>query len=148
MNEHGIPWDFSPHHCTSQLSTIPVSFIQIPPRPSLWVISNHCNFGLPFSTPPTGDKRTNLFTIYDCLSEAHTPQQSSIFPSEVLRLPLLSLFNFAADITKPVTEIFDSWFLTSTCLNILTFNLLATKCRLFYLKTQSVPRGKHFSSRL
>ena len=29
------------------------------------------------------------------------------FPSEVLRLPLLPLLNFAADIIKPVTEIFE-----------------------------------------
>ena len=34
------------------------------------------------------------------------------------------------------------------CLNVLTFFSLNTKRRLLYLKTQSVPRCKHFSSRL
>jgi len=29
-----------------------------------------------------------------------------------------------------------------------SFNPLQTKCRLFYLKTQFVPRSKHFSIRL
>jgi len=47
-----------PHHRISQLSITPVSFIQIPPRPSLRLISNYFNFGLPFPTPPIGDKRT------------------------------------------------------------------------------------------
>jgi len=32
--------------------------------------------------------------------------------------------------------------------NFLAFNPLKTKCRMLYLKTQSVPRSKHFSSRL
>ena len=45
-------------------------------------------------------------------------------------------------------------FLQSKCLSIVTYalwyiiNPLNTKRRLFYLKTQSVPRSKHFSSRL
>ena len=57
-NEHKSRGIF-PHHRISQLSTTPVSFIQNPPRPSLWVISNDFSFGLPFATPPIGDKRTS-----------------------------------------------------------------------------------------
>jgi len=41
-------------------------------------------------------------------------------------------------------KISDSFSHTTYCL----FNPLKTKCRLLYLKTQSVPRCKHFSSRL
>ena len=34
------------------------------------------------------------------------------------------------------------------CVTAQIFNPLTTKCRLLYLKTQFVPRSKHFSSRL
>ena len=36
--------------------------------------------------------------------------------------------------------------LWSMCLLLLDINPLKTKCRLLYLKTQSLPRCKHFSS--
>jgi len=36
----------------------------------------------------------------------------------------------------------------NTTFNVMMTNHLQIKRRLFYLKTQSVPRSKHFSSRL
>jgi len=70
------------------------------------------------------------------LSKQGSPPLSSVKTRAPAPLPLLSRFNFIHIIINLVLQ------------KALILNLLKTKRRLLHLKTQSVPRCKHFSSRL
>lgn len=120
-----------PRHRISQLSIIPVSFIQIPPRPSLWVISTNCKFGPAFSTLPIGDKRTKS------VHHLRLPFGVTYHSIVLFSLPKYFAFPYFHYLTSRPTSSSQSqkssknWLLTSTGLlpyglvfNILIFKLI------------------------
>ena len=113
---------------------------------------------LPMNHAPKANIYYTVMLVYDLLT-TQQPTHLSLLPWSVLRCSLwynyviitaLSYQEETPCLTRGVSGIQLYWLQLGGCLGAshASINHLKTKRRLLYLKTQSVPRCKHFSSRL